>query len=61
MNKTWTVEEFRDEFELLESHAMWGFVVARRRSDGKMGSIRYAGNPKVYYHFVEYKSQTSDL
>ena len=47
----WTTEQLRDEFEVLGFLAP--YVVARRKSDGKVGSLEFRHSPRVYFNFVE--------
>jgi hypothetical protein len=50
---SWTTDEFRAEFEI--TGFMAPFVVARRRSDGKIGSAEFTHSPRVYFNWEEHK------
>ena len=49
----WTTDELREEFEV-ESFAT-PFVIVRRKSDGKKGSIIFQHQPRLYFqpHFED--------
>jgi hypothetical protein len=49
--KVWTEDELREEFAVLGT--MSPFVTVRRRSDGKLGSVAFAGSPRMYFDFKE--------
>jgi len=48
---TWTTEELSRDFEVLGFQAP--FVVVRRRSDGKKGSLEFTHSPRVYFGWSE--------
>lgn len=48
---TWTTETLSQEFEVLGFMAP--FVVVRRKSDGKKGSLEFTHNPRVYFGWTE--------
>ena len=45
--RVWAPDEVADEFELLEFKAP--FVVARRRRDGVLGSLKFQHHPRFYF------------
>jgi hypothetical protein len=49
--KTWTTLTLTEEFDVLGFMAP--FVVVRRKSDGKKGSLQFKHSPRIYYGFVE--------
>jgi hypothetical protein len=49
--QTWDTDQLRAEFEVLGFMAP--FVVARRRSDGKKGSLEFTHHPRVYFNWTE--------
>ena len=49
--RTWTTAEMQEEFEALGFAAP--FIIVRRRSDGKKGSLEFTHNPRVYFGWVE--------
>lgn len=49
--ETWTTETLQRDFEVLGFMAP--FVVVRRKSDGKKGSLRFRHNPRVYFEWKE--------
>jgi len=52
--RVWTEAELREEFAILGT--MSPFVTVRRRVDGKLGSVEFAGWPRTYFAFVEDES-----
>jgi hypothetical protein len=52
-DKTWTTDEMTAEFEVTGFAAP--FVVARRRSDGKLGTLEFKHSPRVYFGWQEDK------
>jgi hypothetical protein len=48
---TWTTQELRQDFEVLGFAAP--FVVVRRRSDGKKGSLEFTHDPRIYFGWSE--------
>lgn len=48
---TWDTDEFIRNFELVTFVA--GFVVVRRRADGRKGTLQFVHAPRVYFNFVE--------
>lgn len=49
--QTWDTDQLRAEFEVLGFAAP--FVVVKRRSDGKKGSLEFNHNPRVYFGWRE--------
>ena len=47
----WTTQELGRDFEVIGFMAP--FVVVRRKSDGKKGSLEFTHNPRFYFNFVE--------
>jgi hypothetical protein len=47
----WNTEALRRDFEVLGFCAP--FVVVRRRSDGKKGSLQFNHNPRIYFGWQE--------
>ena len=49
----WTTDELREEFEVENFAAP--FVMVRRKSDGKKGSITFQHQPRLYFqpHFED--------
>lgn len=47
--QVWNTDELRAEFEVVGFLAP--FVVVRRRSDGKKGSMTFQHNPRYYFDF----------
>ena len=45
--QTWTTEQLREDFEV--DGFMAPYVVVRRKSDGKRGSLQFTHNPRVYF------------
>jgi hypothetical protein len=50
-DRTWTTDQLREDFEVVGFMAP--FVVVRRKSDGKRGSMEFKHSPRVYYNFME--------
>jgi len=48
---TWTTDQLREEYEVLGFMAP--FVVVKRKSDGKKGSLEFTHNPRVYFNWTE--------
>jgi hypothetical protein len=48
---TWDTEALRQDFEVLGFAAP--FVVVKRRSDGKKGSLEFTHSPRVYFGWKE--------
>jgi hypothetical protein len=48
---TWDTEQMKTDFEVLGFLAP--FVVVRRKSDGKNGSLEFTHNPRVYFNWTE--------
>lgn len=48
---TWDTAALTNDFEVLGFMAP--FVVVRRRSDGKRGSLEFTHNPRVYFNWTE--------
>ncbi len=51
--KEWTTEQLVEEFEAIGFMAP--FVVVRRRSDGKKGSLMFRHSPRIYFGWQEDK------
>lgn len=49
--KTWTTDELTKEFAVLGFMAP--YVVVRRISDGKKGSLMFRHSPRVYFGWTE--------
>ena len=49
--QVWTTEELGGDFEVIGFLAP--FVVVRRRSDGRKGSLEFQHNPRLYFNFVQ--------
>lgn len=49
--QTWDTEELRRDFEVVGFGAP--LVVVKRRSDGKMGSLFFQANPRLYFKWEE--------
>jgi hypothetical protein len=49
--QTWDTAELQQEFEVLGFLAP--FVVVKRRSDGKKGTLEFKHSPRVYFGFRE--------
>ena len=50
-DQTWDTDQLRADFEVLGFAAP--FVVVRRRSDNKRGSLEFTHNPRVYFGWKE--------
>lgn len=48
---TWDTTELQRDYEVLGFAAP--YVVVRRKSDGKKGSLMFAGRPRYYYGWLE--------
>lgn len=46
-----TTDELQERYEVLSFLAP--FVVVRRKSDNKLGTMQFNGRPRVYYAFEE--------
>lgn len=49
--QVWDTEQIREEFEVLGFMAP--FVVVKRKSDGKKGSLEFQHSPRYYFRFQE--------
>lgn len=49
--KEWTTEELQRDFEVIGFLAP--YVVVRRRSDGKQGSLAFTHHPRRYFNWQE--------
>lgn len=47
----WDSDQLRDEFEVIGFMAP--FVVVRRKSDGRKGTLEFTHSPRFYFNFVE--------
>ena len=52
--QTWTTAELQRDFEVLSFAAP--YVVARRRSDGVLGSLEFTQSPRVYFGWKEHEA-----
>jgi len=50
-DKRWDTEQLGQEFEVIGFMAP--FVVVKRKSDGKKGSLEFTHSPRFYFNFVE--------
>lgn len=48
-DQTWDTDQLRADFEVLGYMAP--FVMARRRSDGQLGSLEFTHSPRVYFNW----------
>lgn len=49
--QTWDTKQLQEDFEVKSFVAP--FVVVKRKSDGKMGSLQFHHMPRIYYGWVE--------
>lgn len=49
--KVWDTDQLREEFEVIGFLAP--YVVVKRKSDGKKGSLQFQHNPRFYFNLVE--------
>lgn len=49
-DQRWDSDQLRAEFEVIGFLAP--FVVVRRKSDGRKGSMEFTHNPRFYFNFV---------
>jgi hypothetical protein len=49
--QTWDTQQLQEDFEVLGFLAP--FVVVKRRSDGKKGTLEFKHSPRVYFGFRE--------
>jgi hypothetical protein len=49
--RTWTTEQLKEEFDVIQFQAP--YVIVRRKSDQRLGTLLFQHEPRVYYHFVE--------
>ena len=47
--KVWNAAEFSEDFEVIATGSF--LVVARRKSDGKRGSLFYQNRPQFYFNW----------
>ncbi len=52
--EVWSTEELSRDFEVLGFMAP--FVVVRRKSDGKKGSVEFQHHPRFYFGFSPHES-----
>jgi hypothetical protein len=50
-HETWDTDALRRDFEVLAFAAP--FVVARRRSDGRRGTLMFTHQPRIYFGWQE--------
>jgi hypothetical protein len=48
---TWTTDELRRDFNVMAFQAP--YVVVRRKSDGKRGTLQFSHQPRIYWGWVE--------
>jgi hypothetical protein len=53
VKETWTIAELQRDFDVTGFAAP--FVVVRRKSDGKVGTLEFTHSPRVYFGFREDK------
>lgn len=53
--QVWDTTELTRDFEVKGFGAP--FVVVRRKTDGKLGSLRFIHMPRFYYDFAEHKGE----
>jgi hypothetical protein len=51
--QVWSTEELSQDFEVIGFMAP--YVVVRRKSDGKKGSLEFQHNPRFYFNFSLYE------
>jgi hypothetical protein len=51
--KVWSTDEMRGEFEALGFAAP--FIIVKRKSDGKKGSLEFQHSPRFYFNWQEHK------
>jgi hypothetical protein len=51
--RVWNTQELSNDFEVQDFAAP--FVVVKRKSDGKLGSLMFQHMPRYYFNFEEYK------
>jgi hypothetical protein len=49
----WTAEELADEFDLLGLFV--SPTIVRRKADGMRGTIRFKGNPRLFFDFRSFE------
>ena len=49
--RVWNTSQLTEDFEVIGFLAP--FVVVRRRSDGRKGTLSFQHSPRLYYDFVE--------
>jgi hypothetical protein len=54
----WNTEELQRDFEVLGFSAP--FVVVKRKSDGKKGSLQFQHSPRIYFHWQEHRRPETD-
>jgi len=54
-NPTWDTTSLQEEFEVLGFRAP--YVVVRRRSDDKVGSLQFVHHPRIYFGWSEYEEE----
>lgn len=52
--KTWTTTELQEDFSVTGFAAP--FVVVRRKSDEKLGSLMFTSNPRVYFGWERHQA-----
>ena len=54
----WDTSELTRDYEVVGF--LSPFVVARRRSDGTLGSLEFQAVPRFYFHFVPHQAPQGD-
>lgn len=49
--QTWTTDQLRQDFEVTGFAAP--YVVVKRKADGKVGSLQFRHEPRVYFNWKE--------
>lgn len=49
--KVWNTEELQQEFQVIGFSAP--YVIIKRKSDGKKGSLMFQHQPRYYFNFIE--------
>ncbi len=49
--QTWTAEQLREEFDVIGFSAP--FVVVRRKDSGKVGTLAFKHDPRIYFDWKE--------
>jgi hypothetical protein len=57
--KRWTTEELVKEFDVLRFLAP--FVIARRKSDHRIGSLEFTHEPRFYFNWTEQDDEMKEI